>query len=363
MEFEKLTQKSIMQKIFTSPQTYVVGSIFSLLFFFALLDSFQTYTSEMLIMVNAKSAISLNQQTQIVSNIVELPTTVAFYNRLLKTNPDIRDIFANYSLPQKKVAWNKMLSVERTNLDGSIIRVAITTKLQSDAEKLTQKVVRTIFDSTAFYYDVQKDLDLRIIDETITRVQISHASLLIVLSLLLGFFVSGIVQFVLMGNSQRIFSNGQLSKVSSFFDFKKNFSLPQNTIAISSDLSEIQSIEEPYVFEQAIQPENSAPEVASEEVINENFQEIKKITKKLEPSKYPNFPEVPVASRSVSGAPSNLPVADDEYYTQDIPQFGEIQPIALDEILPVAQEEKIDSSKEPTPEQLKARLNQLLRGK
>lgn len=343
-----------------STQLIAVGIILSAVFFLLLIDSAKTYRSEISIMINAKSDVAAKQQLQIVSNIMEFPKTLSFYDRMLAINPDMRDVTAGQSKQQRKETWNEMLTVERASFDASVIKVAITTSREADSVQLANKTVRTLFDTSAFYYNVKKDVDLRIIDGPITRVQVSNLLGLFLLSIFLGFAVSGLLQR--LSASWRIFGSKKISlkkpdfsKLNSFFDFKKNPTRPiEQELESLSNLYQDEQAEAPFVFEQEIQKE------AAEKLnINEKFQEIKKITKKLEPGKYPNFPEMPATHTQSSSAPDNLPIADDSYFAQ----YSKPTEIIQSETLPIKDEIAIDTAKEPTPEELKKRLNELLRGK
>ena len=82
------------------------------------------------------------------------------------------------------------------------------------------------------------------------------------------------------------------------------------------------------------------------------FQEMKKITKMTEQDKYPNFREVPKHAEQKASAPENLPVADDSFFMQTGLNTQE-----------KSNSEKSEIKKpEPTADQLKERLNKLLRG-
>ena len=84
---------------------------------------------------------------------------------------------------------------------------------------------------------------------------------------------------------------------------------------------------------------------------------MKKLTKMTEQDKYPNFREVPKYAQQKASAPSNLPIADDSFSMQvglnDQKQSEQKQIIS---------EKTAIKKPEPTDDQLKEKLNQLLRG-
>ncbi|KKQ52530.1 MAG: hypothetical protein US70_C0008G0017 [Parcubacteria group bacterium GW2011_GWD2_38_11] len=372
---EKLTQKKIIDRVGLSARVLVVGAILSAVFFLLLIDSFRTYHSEISILISAKSQVAAQQRAQIVSNISELPKTLTFYDRMLKNNSDMRDVAEGLSPQKRKARWNEMLTVERAGFDASVIKVAITTSREADSVQLVNKTTRTLFDTSAFYYNIKKDVDLRIIDGPITRVQVSNWFWLFIFSIIAGFSISGLLQELVFGGNKLSIKKPDFSKMHSFFDFKKNPEMPvEKELESLNNLYRSQQAEESFVFEQDIAP---VPEA------DKKIQEMKKITKQIEPDKYPNFPEMPArnASRSDAdgparnashndaggpashkanaAAPDNLPIADDSFFTEYAMPAEQIQSQPME----VEQDLAAKETKEPTSEELKKRLNELLKGK
>jgi hypothetical protein len=231
--------------------------------------------------------------------------------------------------------------------------------------------VRTLFDDVAFYYDVKNDVSLRIIDGPITKVHVSNLSALLLLSIVLGFLAVALLKIFVFSKKKISISKPDFSKINSFFDFKKN-----PTVSVEDELDSLNKL---YAMENDVLPkeEIAAPQEngVKMEQVDPKIQEMKKLTKKMEPSKYPNFPEMPLAGVSKNSAPDNLPIADDSFFAGNF-EFDlaaeEIEkkiPEANENEIPVQASTEIEEQpiadqtpKEPTPEQLKERLNQLLRG-
>jgi capsular polysaccharide biosynthesis protein len=329
----------------------VVGAILSATFFLLLIGSFKTYRSEISIMVSAKSDVAAKQQAQIISNMIELPKTLAFYDRLLKFNADVRDVAQGLSQQKREAKWNEMVSVERTALDASVVKIAITTNRQSDSVQLVNKTVRTLFDTAAFYYDVKKDVDLRIVNGPITRVQVVGWYWLLTISALSGFAVAILLSFIFFSDRKVLGEKAKFFRKNFFFDLKKKTARPvEDELESLNDLYRAEQSEQPFVFEE--EAENIVP------VHEEKFQEIKKITKELEPSKYPNFPEMPVRMQGRASAPDNLPIGDDDTFLFQSNIAPAIE-VKEEEASPKIEE---DTKAEPTEEELKKRLNSLLKG-
>lgn len=341
-------QKFRINKAQFSVQFFVTCVVIALAFFCVFINSFKTYTSSITIMVNAKSEVAAEQEEQIIGNMLEFPHLLSFYDRLLRDNPDVRDMVQGKSQTQRKEFWNNMLSVKKVGKDSSLIKVSITTKQETDAQQLVQKTARTLFDTTGTYYNIKNDVDLRIVDGPISKSNIFEWLWMLLLSLVLGFLAA-------------IFLQKKIAKSIDAFTEKENFFKNKNLFNFNTQVGEktpespeeeMKSLEELYMSEQAettfpIQPKNDT----------EQFQEMKKLTKMTEQDKYPNFREVPKYTEQKASAPANLPIADDSFSMQS----------SLNTQKQSEQERNVSEKpeikkQEPTDDQLKERLNKLLRG-
>jgi hypothetical protein len=350
MKMHDQPQNMDLNKIRLSVQVFIVGAILSITFFLMFVDALKTYTSSITILVSAKSEIAAGQQPQIIANILEFPRTLAFYDRLLKYNKDVRDVAATQNQDRRKKTWNSMLSVTRVGENSSILKISITAGQAADADLLAQKTVRNLFDVTAAYYDIKNDVDLRIVDGPISRTAVALWYWTAPLSIVLGFLIAFFLQYVMLRNKQALLKTDCSAEEKSFFDFKKGSRMPS--------AKKIESLEELYAAEQAEAPfRPQAKSLVAE--ITPQIQEMKKLTKMIEPDKYPNFPEMPQTPRA--GAPDNLPIAGGDFLHQSEPEDARPDVEKQnDDIL--VEEKKPTIHPEPTAEQLKERLNKLLRG-
>ena len=364
-----LLKNFIFDRVRFSAQVFVVGVILSITFFLFSIDSFKTYHSEVSILVNTKSQLALSQQNKLVSTIVEFPTTLSFYDRLLKLNPDVRDVTAGMSSDERKNTWNNMISVTRLNNDSAVFKIAITAKRESDAQQLVNKSSHTLFNTVGFYYDIKKDVDLRIIDGPITTTQFSSWQWFLLGSILLGFALAAFLSFVpnIIGwivSKKEVEGDNELAKKNFFSYFERKVEIPEEEELESlNHLYESEVPEETFTFENYLESEKELEKQSADaQAYEEKFQEVKKITKQLEPSKYPNFPEMPVRAASHASAPDNLPIADDSFFAPrvdvTVKEIPEVQAVVVEQ----PEVETLDENREPTPEELKKRLNELLRG-
>lgn len=281
MKNNKLFQYAGKNKLHFSVQIFFTGMILSFTFFLLFIDACKTYSSSITILVNAKSEFSAKQQEQIIENILAFPHTLSFYDRLLKYNPDVRDITKGNSSDKRKLAWNKMLSVKRTDKNSSVIEISITAKQESDADQLAQKTVRTLFDFTGNYYDIKNDLDLRIIDGPIASAKLTGWYWILPLSILLGFFIAFVLENILAKSKGIFTSQRNFLKEKNFFDFKKELpETPQEGISELENLYMSEENETPFFTE-----EKEAEQIFPKENLLEKsgldlrIKEMKKLTK------------------------------------------------------------------------------------
>lgn len=359
MEKITLILKNQFDSVRFSARVFVVGIILSLTFFLLSIDSFKTYRSDVSILVSAKSQVALGQQDQLIRNIIEFPKLLSFYDRMLLLNPDVRDVTAGMAPDKRKSEWNKMISVARTSDNASVLKISIVTTHEADSKQLAVKSARTLFDTVAFYYDIKSDVDLRIIDGPISKSQVSFWYVYLIVSLFLGFAIAMLLDLISFSGILGLRKSGELLGKSFFPEFTKKSSHPvEQELESLSNLYQQEQVEGPFVFESKTEVRQNPAETSD---FDEKFQEVKKITKEFEPSKYPNFPEMPIRLGQSENVPDNLPIADDTFFLQqNIQPEGEMP----EEILPKPQEEqtKETANHEPTEEELKKRLNSLLRG-
>lgn len=342
-----------MNRSYFSPRIFLAGVILSVMFFLLFINVFKTYTSSVTILVNTKSEVAALQEKQIINNIIELPKTLAFYDRLLKYNQDVVDNSTEKSSIQRKNAWNDIFSVKKVGRNSSLIKISITTGRESDARILAQKTARNLLDTSALYYDIKNDLDLRIVEGPITKKNNAGWYFSLPLSVILGFLLAFFLQYIITKSGGAFAGGRNIFKENNLFNF--DFS--------SIEKKEIKSLDELYTAEQAeaafVFPEKKETQIFSQKDQEKDaagFQEIKKLTKMIEPDRYPNFREISKTAQPKSSAPENLPIADNSFMVENFGAKNEAS------VTVEKQPKSEPQNHEPTSEQLKERLNKLLRG-
>jgi hypothetical protein len=344
-----------------SVRAAVAGCIIAVTVFLLLLDSAKMYRSTVTILVIPRSQVSAEQKDEIVHNIASLPTLLTFYDRMLRDNPTIKDSTAGLSQDKRKQAWNTFVNVqEPSKSNGSLIELSLLAKNQSDAQALSMKAARTLFSVTSGYYDVKNDIDLRIVDGPITTATVSGWYWFLFVSLLFGAGVVYLLQSVVFLGKKTV--SGKREAFDSISNTLRNLG---ESFVKTKDKPE-SSLEDLYLSQDQKDAFNIPSETDRGQMETRGDMPIQ-AEMETPQWEYPNVPEMPARNAShieaggpvshvlKSEAPANLPIAEDMFpsaaETIDIPSLP-IQERGPHEI----------KHTEPTQEEIKSRLNQLLRG-
>lgn len=151
-------------------------SFFVTLFFVTLasllfwLDSFHAYQSEVRVLVIGKATVSTDQ---VVENFTELSKNLSFYERVLEGNDLIEDEFEGYSKDQRKELWNETVQVTRSEKSG-VLSVTARQDTPEKAKRLSEETVRTLFAVASFYYSIKTDIDMRVVEEPIVKAVVAR---------------------------------------------------------------------------------------------------------------------------------------------------------------------------------------------
>ncbi len=303
----------------------MIALAISIIFFFLLLKNQKEYVSEISIIFVPKSEMAAEDAKQIIGNMEVIPTKKFFYKRLSYYDESIKNKIRGWS--DIKVKGEK---------NSSIIKISASSKTQEDSISVSRTTAKTLFNIMGFYYDIKKDVDFRIIEGPITNTITVNWFLPLVYSLLAGtlsFFVISLVFQNIPSYSRREINE----KTEEFFGiFKKT---------------------------------KAKPEIPKKEL--EEVYEIK-----------PKAPVSPKTPEKKAPAPENLPFApgeltfiDEDYFRNNIIKNGKsetkkIEKPAVEASIEASMKspkemkpaESADFHREPTKEELKKRLNQLLKG-
>lgn len=321
-----------------SLQAAIAAVVLSAVFFLILLENFKTYKATSSVMVITKSQLANSQQEKIIANIAILPTNLSFYDRLLKNNPEIKDFTQGESADERKESWNERIKIEPSKA-GSIINVSFEAKDSNEARQVNSKIVRNLFDSVGLYYNIKEDVDVRLVDGPVVSSEINYGYLLLLISILAGYSIAFLMDKFL--KSTELFLRAAY--------FKKSFFNPgKKSAEKKSEPADVEKSE-------------SIPDIDAVSESDTKDKELERLNEIIQQDIYPNFPEMPVSQPRKASAPDNLPIADSSFFMTETQQNQEI---LSEEEKPEVEEsnQEQDIKREPTPEELKKRLNELLRG-
>jgi len=285
-----------------------------------------SYRSEMTVLVIPKNEKIAASSSEVAGNLAGMSETLFFYEKLLQNNPSLNDDWTLLSKDERKKMWNeKIKTIHKPESTTLVIR--ITDRSQSKASFIAKQATDTLFKVASRYYDIKNDVDLRIVEGPITEVVLYGWYWVILLSLLIGAFLSWLVQlfFIFI---EKILSN----KPSLRFPVIK---IPEIKKSEKNQKEELEKLIEGYAEKET------------------NFFAVKEGLKFRR-----------------NNPPENLPIAffnkseDDVNFPAEIQDevIVEMQPIALTDTLENKKEEDDVIVPEPTAEDFKKRLNQLLKG-
>ena len=288
-----------MREIFTAKIFWTIAALIAIVSFVIGINMQRTFRSEVEVLLLPKNEVVSKNMDAVLENSQKISQTLKFYDQILTADEGIED--ASQELPdyKRKQYWNSRIKIERLE-KSHILLIGISNDSQFQASLVADQAAHTLGDTLSQYYNIRTELETRIIDGPVIS---SHTSLqnifsVAIWSLIIGIFLSFVFFAV----------NGLLGKIS----FPKKTYIPKNN-----------------PFTKAIPQE---PDYLIQE-------------RKVEPlvKKAP--------------APSNLPF-DGEIFFDETPREEKPNHIfnAVKEIA------KKNSTREASAEEVKARLNRLLRG-
>ncbi len=283
----------------------------AIVFMFSGADKNNQYESRTEILVIAKSEKTANHIELIIENVLRIPKTLSFREKMLKEtageDPD------NAPLGRKeRSAWNKKIGIERVK-KTSLLRISASGKNPIEANELSRKAALQTAIEASRYYNIKNDLEIRIFDGPAAGQKTIPGPLKIIFGLLIG-FAAGALFFLI------------------FFPLRKNF-------RPLSPFRQKFGIPGPAKLSAAGKPEYSEKEKQKE----------------AREEKSGGQPAMNAAFRTKSSAPDNLPVGEN-FVLQAIGRFEHKTEEKKQE------EIKEIRSHEATPGEVKERLNKLLRG-
>ncbi|MDO8529518.1 MAG: hypothetical protein Q7S18_02515 [bacterium] len=321
---------SFGMKIYFSAIALIL-SVIAFLFIFNLSKNYTSKISIIFIPRNEKTAL---MSEQILGNIIAIPKQSSF---LAQNNQN---------------ATADSFKIEREGT-SSIINIKLKRKTPEEAKTVSEATVSALFNTLSHYYDIKNDVDFRIIDGPTVSPTAGNLPLIILISVLLGTIASIIINFISYSVSK--FFEAKQEEASTGFKWSVLEKKPVASVMPMPKPKEI-----PQTQEKPAPQEKPTPE--------------KKETKTEE---YKVLQSVVITPIKKSSAPGNLSFIDEEYFRTVIikqpkkesvekePAIEKISALEIpkeNELTETPAKETPNPQREPTQEELKKRLNQLLRG-
>ncbi len=162
---------------------FVFATLSSSLFW---LDFFRGSRGEMTVLFISKTEESAGE---LAENAAELTGMLSFYERVLEDDDLINDSFVGYSPDERKTLWNKVISVKREGKSG-VLTLRVVEDTPEKAKRLIRQVTQTLFTTMSFYYNIKTEADMRVIDGPFVSYALTSPILYVTASVLTGLFVT-----------------------------------------------------------------------------------------------------------------------------------------------------------------------------
>ena len=288
-----------MREIFSAKIFWTIAIVIAIISFLVGINMGRNFKSEMEVLLLPKNSTTSANIDGILKNAQEIPKTLKFYNQLLSQDDGIED--ASQELPDysRKQYWDSKVKIERLE-KSHILLIRVTDASQFQANLMADQAAHTLSDELSQYYNIRTELETRIIDGPLNGVSMSWQSFLktAAWSLIVGIFLAFVFFLV----------NGLLSKIS----FPKKSHIKKDN---------------PFAMDIPLEPDYPIEEKDFEPMVKK------------------------------ASAPANLPFDNQIDFEENLRKnqpdhiFNAVKEIA----------EK-NTAREASPEEVKARLNRLLRG-
>jgi len=321
-------------KIFNWKIIIPLGIILGVLMIFFMDRPKTGYRSETEILAIPTNQMLADNFSQVAGNLEQIPMTLGFYNKLLELYPDIEDQYAGMSPAQRKQAWNNDLDVGQKE-KSNVISVKVSNPNQWQAELIGQKVSSDIISIANRYYNSEyQQLNLRIIDNPVTSsvVKSSKWTSRVFPAFVIGFLIAILIS-VLIGVIKNLLAPKTPEPELPSGDVWKKYSEKDepDVTTMESDLKKSDT------------EEVTVMETPSDE------EELPIFTPTIKPTEDRLQPDLTKKAK----APQNLPVAQEAVPSIFSQEKKQAEPIP---------EKPKAYYREASPEEVKERLNKLLRG-
>jgi len=370
-------QKKTMLAIRNKLKRSSFGRAFVVTFFFVTLasslfwlDFFRSYNTEVVVLVISRSN-TVENSSSIADNMVALTQTLSFYNRLLIENDSLDDDFLGYAPDKRKESWNERVFVTKQNASGVLV-IRANGDTPEKSKQFASQTVRTMFSVTGLYYNVKTDVDMRIVDGPLVSYTLQKPFLYIGTSFLTSLFLTSFFFFFLRvvpeligRKKEREISSDASSSTENgnFDDLDTRYAYPEFTASDTLPRINLKKFipEKPQAlsFERLVQEEESSQRVYG----TQNVKHASAPVNLPVASDERDFPAVDEASLpfEFETVSEEIEIPEGESFENTIPTVDKMfPPVSSQRELEQEEPASAISTSEPTQEDYKRRLNELL---
>lgn len=299
--------------------------VFAFTMAFILITQSGKYQSEITILVIAKNEKIAAASSEITGNLGEISHTLFFYEKMLKDNPSLIDEWSGLSEDKKKGKWNE--KIKTTHLrESTTLSIQIEDQNKERANFLAKQSANTLFNLASKYYNVKTEIDLRITEGPVAKAVFLGWYWIVLISVVVGAFFSWLMQKLFL-------------VLEGFFLAKPKMKLPSIQISQGENNRRRQTQKEKLekLIENYAEKDNSFFSVQR-----------KPLMRKSNPPE--NLPIASIFEKKVSAAEGSVAEKIDIIEKETV-----VPNESVSENIP-------GDTSEPTEEEFKRRLNQLLKG-
>jgi hypothetical protein len=158
-----------MKELFKSKKLYISLIILVGIIFLILVNFNRAYESKGEILITFKSEKAAQNSSQILENLKLISQSLPFYEKVISDEPDAKnELILELPNYKQKQYWNETVKIERVG-ESSALEVSAVSFDSYTAQVLSSQTIKTLISVAGVYYDIEKDIDIKIINPPITR--------------------------------------------------------------------------------------------------------------------------------------------------------------------------------------------------
>lgn len=187
-----------MNRIFKSKLFWILSAAAAVVIFAGGMSRGGSYQSESRILLLPKSEKAVRNIRQIIANAEQIPLSLSFYDKLVEKNGDVEDEAMGLPDYKRKSFWNSKISVRQVGKSG-VVRIIFSGENQFNAELFAKQTANDLALVMSRYYDIKNDLEIRTIDGPITRSVSTFSSWIkwISLGIILGVIFGFLISYLI----------------------------------------------------------------------------------------------------------------------------------------------------------------------